>query len=727
MSDSAFHRLTPEARIALVVAGCFAPALVVAALLVAFGPAVIDAWFAGEPFQLASTPALGLTALAVALVQAGAMLVALILVQRQLAGVLQHEIAARAGQLTQQQSALAAQMREAAAQEERNRLARDLHDTIKQQLFSINVAAATAQRLQASDSDGAAQHIQRVRDLSQAAMAEMKALLTQLRPQPLATVGLIGAIQEQLEALHFRAEVETALRYDPLPDEVELPPGAQEAIFRTVQEALSNVARHARAKNVRVSLSRQATNGRARLQVSIADDGLGFDPTATPPGMGLSNMRARIAELGGALEVQSAPLSGTIVQFSVPLIRPADQLAQAQREKEERFQRVYWVTTLLGFALAALFLAGMVVLGVLVEISVRGYSELQIGLPVVGALGALVIAPLLIYSFNLRRRLRNDPSFSPIWLDVLHYYDTGQILWLLIFAVWGCFSLRAFVLAAAALIGAVVVLVINFRLYRHLDRRLEDWATPQLLRARRNEQLLFLGLAAIFQLAVYAGVFGPMSEVRLFHDRLDGTWFVSLLAIAYPLVIVVGIPNLVLTQRQYRRMAAQESAGELPAPVSTIADAPLRRLRMLAAGLTIVYALLATSVGVLLVEVGSQPALLAVAIAVGLLVGKGGVERTLTARVGEWSTLPAQQSALWIYSVCLIINVAGIAGGIMGAFLALSAPEAAAASLNPSQAMARVSFGIAAFFVAALPYLLLQTIATRRRIRVLEASGATFA
>lgn len=141
---------------------------------------------------------------------------------------------------------LIAQLREAAVQEERNRLARDLHDTIKQQLFSINVAAATAQSLRHHDPEAAAQHIRRVRDLSQAAMAEMKALLTQLRPQPLATVGLIEAIRDQLEALRFRAEVTTELHHDALPDEGRLPPGAQETIFRVVQEALSNVARHAR-------------------------------------------------------------------------------------------------------------------------------------------------------------------------------------------------------------------------------------------------------------------------------------------------------------------------------------------------------------------------------------------------------------------------------------------------------------------------------------------------
>ncbi|MCS6848521.1 MAG: sensor histidine kinase [Anaerolineae bacterium] len=623
----------------------------------------------------------------------------------------------------QQQASIEAQLREAAAQEERNRLARDLHDTIKQQLFSINVAAATAQSLQPHDPDGAAQHIQRVRNLSQAAMAEMKALLTQLRPQPLATVGLVGAIREQLEALHFRAEVETELRHDPLPDEGELPPGAQEAIFRTVQETLSNIARHARAKNVRVSLSREATDGRAQLQVSIQDDGQGFDPVTTQPGMGLSNMRARIAELGGALEVQSAPSRGTVVRFSVPLVQPADQLAQVRREKEERFQRVYWATSLLGFALVALIFAGIVALGFFVEINTHGRSELQGGLPVIGALGALVVAPLLIYSFNLRRRLRNDPSLSLIWLDLLHYYDTGQIFWVLLVAAWGCFSLRAFALAAAALIGSAIVLAINLRLYRRLDRHLEDWATPQLLRARRNEQLLFLGFALVFQIFVYAGVFGPMNDVRLFHDRLDSAWFASLLATAYPLVIVGSIPSLLLTQRQYSRLIAKEEADESLEPARVVSS-ELRRMRMLATGLTIVYALLTASVGALLIADLLPLAVVAAVMAAVVLGAKSRVERALTARVGEWSSLHAQQSALWTYTICLITAVIGIVGGIFGALLAISSPGAVASStMTPASAMAL--FGSVTFYVATPLYLLLQTIATRRRIRILEASGAT--
>ena len=100
------------------------------------------------------------------------------------------EVQTRLSQLDRTQSLAHTQLRETAAQDERNRLARDLHDTIKQQLFSINMAAATAQSLSESDPLAARDLLQQVRDLSQQAQVEMRAMLTQLRAQPLATVGL---------------------------------------------------------------------------------------------------------------------------------------------------------------------------------------------------------------------------------------------------------------------------------------------------------------------------------------------------------------------------------------------------------------------------------------------------------------------------------------------------------------------------------------------------------
>jgi signal transduction histidine kinase len=209
---------------------------------------------------------------------------------------------------------------EAAAQEERNRLARDLHDSIKQQLFSINVGVAAAQARWDGDPEGARAAVADVRQSAQAAMAEMKALLLQLRPEALAGVGLVEALREQCEALQYRAGAEvTCAIGDPIPD-AELPPGAQEAIFRVAQEALSNVARHARARKVRLSLRRE--DGWAVLVVE--DDGQGFDVEGVRSGMGLSNMRERASGVSGTLEVESTPGRLTRVTLRVPFTKKVE-------------------------------------------------------------------------------------------------------------------------------------------------------------------------------------------------------------------------------------------------------------------------------------------------------------------------------------------------------------------------------------------------------------------
>jgi signal transduction histidine kinase len=211
------------------------------------------------------------------------------------------------------------QIRQAAAQEERNRLARDLHDSIKQQLFAIQTAAATAQARAEGDPAGAGEALDRIRSSTREAMAEMEAMTDQLRAEPLGNAGFVEALKQQCEALGFRtgAHVDFRLEGD-LPPGEALPPGAHQAMLRAAQEALANVARHARARNVHVSL--RSVPGRLELQ--IRDDGAGFDPNQNPRGMGISNMRARAEELGAQFELASRPGEGASVRFSVPYAMP---------------------------------------------------------------------------------------------------------------------------------------------------------------------------------------------------------------------------------------------------------------------------------------------------------------------------------------------------------------------------------------------------------------------
>jgi signal transduction histidine kinase len=212
------------------------------------------------------------------------------------------------------------QASEAAVQETRNRLARDLHDSIKQQLFSINISAAAAQARLTQDVAGAEAALDDVRTSAKAALVEMNALLLQLAPEPLAKVGLVPALQEQCEALSYRTGADVQMQLGELPDDEQFPLGAQEALFRIAQEALSNVARHARAEQVELRLETQNLQSPAStLLLQIRDDGQGFDETAVSSGMGLNNIRQRVQEVGGQLHITSTPGAGTTVQIVIPL------------------------------------------------------------------------------------------------------------------------------------------------------------------------------------------------------------------------------------------------------------------------------------------------------------------------------------------------------------------------------------------------------------------------
>jgi hypothetical protein len=124
----------------------------------------------------------------------------------------------------------------------------------------------------------------------------------------------VSSLKKQCEALGFRTGAEVTFELGTLPPDAALVPGARETIFRVAQESLANVARHARARRVRVSLG--VTGG--RLVLTIEDDGSGLREDRTPGGMGMANMAARAAEVGGDFEAVSAPNQGTIVRFSVP-------------------------------------------------------------------------------------------------------------------------------------------------------------------------------------------------------------------------------------------------------------------------------------------------------------------------------------------------------------------------------------------------------------------------
>ncbi|MBN1265583.1 MAG: sensor histidine kinase [Anaerolineales bacterium] len=226
-------------------------------------------------------------------------------------------LAKRINEVTALREGLLHQARESAAQQERNRLARDLHDSIKQQIFSISTSAAAAQARWDHDPDGAHKALADVRSSAQEAMVEMNALLQQLSPALLEKVGLVQALHDQCEALSHRTEAEVSIEFGPLPDDTLLPPGAQESLFRIAQEALSNIARHARAGRVNLYLGQRLSGGPMTLE--ITDDGQGFDRSEVRDGMGLSNIRQRVLTLGGELSIESLPGEGTTLRVVLPL------------------------------------------------------------------------------------------------------------------------------------------------------------------------------------------------------------------------------------------------------------------------------------------------------------------------------------------------------------------------------------------------------------------------
>ena len=200
---------------------------------------------------------------------------------------------------------LMAQQREVAVVAERNRIARDLHDAVSQTLFASNLLAGTLARTETID-EAARGQIQTLERLNRSALAEMRMMLFELRPDAMDTMRLPDLLQQAVEALAGRGgiEVTTDLATEPGP-----PTAKRVEIYRIAQEALSNIARHSGASHAHVGWTIPKP-GEGRLH--IADDGCGFDAAAGRPGhFGLGNMRERATAAGGTLDIKSAPGEGT--------------------------------------------------------------------------------------------------------------------------------------------------------------------------------------------------------------------------------------------------------------------------------------------------------------------------------------------------------------------------------------------------------------------------------
>jgi PAS domain S-box-containing protein len=208
---------------------------------------------------------------------------------------------------------LLSEARGKAALEERQRLARELHDSVSQALYGITLGAKTARTLLDKNPDRVADPLDYVLSLAEAGQAEMRALIFELRPESLETEGLIAALEKQAAALKARHEIEVDAV---LCDEPEASLEAKEVVYRIAQEALHNTVKHARAANVQIKVDCDSK----WITLEVSDDGIGFDAQGDFPGhLGLRSMRERALHLGGTLEVNSTSGKGTRICAQIPI------------------------------------------------------------------------------------------------------------------------------------------------------------------------------------------------------------------------------------------------------------------------------------------------------------------------------------------------------------------------------------------------------------------------
>src|SRR3954454_19192573 len=197
--------------------------------------------------------------------------------------------------------------RELSIVEERNRLARELHDSVTQRLFGVALAAESAHTLLARDREGAAAELKRVSELARGAMEELRAVVFELRPGSLEAEGLATVLRKHVEVLRRVSGREIELQVRDVP---RLAPAPATQVLRIAQEALGNALRHAEAQRIEVRLEGPT--------LTVSDDGVGFDPTAVRgQRLGLTSMHERATELGGTFTVTSSQ-AGTTVRLELP-------------------------------------------------------------------------------------------------------------------------------------------------------------------------------------------------------------------------------------------------------------------------------------------------------------------------------------------------------------------------------------------------------------------------
>jgi len=204
----------------------------------------------------------------------------------------------------------AGQAEELATAKERNRLARELHDSVAQTLYGLTLQAeAAARELNNGQIDKAAEQMREIRDSAQQTLQETRLLIFELRPPILEQEGLVSALRNRLESVESRSGLKTQIQ---LQEVKQLPAEVEAGLYGISNEALNNILKHAHATIVKVSLKKQA----GKIVLEIQDNGVGFDVDGTVGGMGLNGMKERAEQFGGDLQIQSGA-NGTIIRVEV--------------------------------------------------------------------------------------------------------------------------------------------------------------------------------------------------------------------------------------------------------------------------------------------------------------------------------------------------------------------------------------------------------------------------
>lgn len=209
---------------------------------------------------------------------------------------------------------LASKAKMSAVVEERQRLARELHDAVSQQLFAISMTATAVGRTLDQDFERAKRQVQLIEEMAAAAQSEMRALLLHLRPVHLEGKRLVEAIPELVDEMRAKIAIDISLDME---EDLLLNKGMENHLFRIVQEALSNTLRHAKATKMDIVLQRRGES----VRLGIRDNGVGFDPMLKKhASYGMVSMEERVNEIGGSLNIASAPGKGTRIEIRVPIM-----------------------------------------------------------------------------------------------------------------------------------------------------------------------------------------------------------------------------------------------------------------------------------------------------------------------------------------------------------------------------------------------------------------------